>query len=95
MNELFSERLRRLRKAKGHTQRSFAAQLGISNVAVSHWEGGMAQPSADRLKSVARVLGTSVDYLLSGNEDARYAALVAAIRRTTTDPRVLALVGGR
>lgn len=94
MSELLRERIRRLRYQAGMTQRAMAKALGVSSVAVSDWETRGHGFAPQRTNDIARVLGVTPEYLLHGSED-RYEALVAAIRRTTTDPHVLALVEGR
>ena len=66
MTELeFSERLKRLRKARGMTQQELADRLGVSNKSVSRWESGGGYPDVALLEPLARALGVTVDELLS------------------------------
>lgn len=62
------ERIARLRKEKGMTQEQLASALGISSPAVSKWETDSSYPDITLLCSLARALGTNVDYLLAYEE---------------------------
>lgn len=53
------------RKAAGYTQVEFAARLGVSQAAVAGWESGESYPSADKLPTIAEVLGCSIDELFA------------------------------
>lgn len=55
-----------LRKSKGYTQSALAEMLGISNRTVSKWETGDGLPDISMLPELAKVLGVSVDEILSG-----------------------------
>ena len=55
-----------LRKEKGLTQNELGERLGISFQAVSKWERGETLPDTSILLDLAGVLGTSVDFILSG-----------------------------
>ncbi|MBQ5503766.1 MAG: helix-turn-helix transcriptional regulator [Oscillospiraceae bacterium] len=60
----FSEALSELRREKNISQRQAAADLGISQALLSHYENGLREP---RLEFVARVCdyyGVSADYIL-------------------------------
>ena len=59
-------RITALRKSAGWNQAELAQQLQISPSAVGMYEQGRREPSADILVRMARVLGVSVDYLLTG-----------------------------
>lgn len=63
--EHFGERLAQLRKTAGYTQVKFATELGITQRMVAYYEAPGAQPPAHLLPQVSRVLGVSVDVLLS------------------------------
>lgn len=65
MNTLGS-RIAQNRKAKGFTQEELAEQLGVSAQAVSKWENDVSCPDITLLPALAKLLGTSVDALLSG-----------------------------
>ena len=58
--------LSRLRKEKGMTQRELAAELYISDKAVSKWETGQSLPDITLLKPLAELLGVTVTELLEG-----------------------------
>ena len=61
--------LSRLRRDAGLTQAELAEKLGISYQAVSSWERGASMPDIGKLMDLARVLNTTVDYILSGEKD--------------------------
>ena len=56
----------RLRKEKGYTQKELAAQLLISDKAVSKWETGATIPDTALLIPLADILGVTVTELLTG-----------------------------
>ena len=58
------DNLRRARQARGLTQSALAAQLGVSDRAVSRWETGAACPDVTLLPQLAMLLETSADALL-------------------------------
>ena len=59
-----SEKLQNLRRAAGLSQEQLAEQLGVTRQAVSKWETGEGKPDIDNLLPLAKLLGTTVDYLL-------------------------------
>ncbi len=52
------------RKKAGLSQREAADKLGVSDVAVCHWETGKHQPKAKLLIEIAKLYNCSVDDLL-------------------------------
>ena len=66
---MFSEKLRRLRKEKGYTQRSFAECLGIASSTMGMYEQGRRMPDEDMLYHIGELLGISVEYLLSEEQE--------------------------
>lgn len=48
------------------TLQDVANAFGINRASVSEWESGKSRPSVEKLPVLASVLGTSVEYLLSG-----------------------------
>ena len=65
-----SEKLQTLRKAAGLSQEALAEQLGVTRQAVSKWETGEGKPDIDNLLPLAKLLHTTVDYLLDDTADA-------------------------
>ncbi|MBD5832702.1 helix-turn-helix domain-containing protein [Weissella confusa] len=63
------ERVKELSKKRGYSLAETSQKAGLGQRALYQWKDN--QPSADRLKAVADVLGVSVDYLL-GNTDQMY-----------------------
>lgn len=59
------------RKQKGLTQRHLADMLNVSYQAVSRWELGLSLPSLDMIYDISRILETTVDSLLHGENDGR------------------------
>ena len=66
----FSEKLQTLRKTAGLSQEQLAEQLGVTRQAVSKWETGEGKPDIDNLLPLAKLLHTTVDYLLDDAADA-------------------------
>lgn len=60
-------RIAALRRESGWSQAELAQRLGISASAVGMYEQGRREPAADILVLLARELGVTVDYLLTGN----------------------------
>ena len=55
-----------LRSKKSLTQKELAAQINVSDKAVSKWERGDGCPDVGILPALAQALGTDVDSLLNG-----------------------------
>ena len=64
------ENIADLRKAKGITQRELGERTGVSFQAVSKWERGETLPDISVLPDLAKVLETSIDYILLGGKRA-------------------------
>ncbi len=62
-----SDKIIKLRKAKGWSQEDFAEKLNVSRQAVSRWENGTALPDANNILQLSKLFAVSADYLL--NED--------------------------
>ena len=59
-----------LRKSKGITQSELGERIGVSFQAVSKWERGEALPDITLLPNLAKILETTIDYILTGNDKA-------------------------
>lgn len=59
------ERLRKRRSELGWSQEQLARETRVSKNTVARWEKG-ATPAADLLGRLARALGVSTDWLLTG-----------------------------
>ena len=66
--KMFGAQIAALRKQKGMTQNELGHRLGISFQAVSKWERGETLPDTAILVDLARVLDTTVDYILTAGE---------------------------
>jgi transcriptional regulator with XRE-family HTH domain len=62
----FATRLRKLRDARGLTQRQLAERIQIEVAQVTRYERGQFLPNAETLVSLARVLQVGLDLLLLG-----------------------------
>ena len=61
---MFSKRLKELRKKANITQIEFAKRFNIANGTVGNWESGNRQPDYDTLSKIAEFFDVSIDYLL-------------------------------
>jgi transcriptional regulator with XRE-family HTH domain len=72
----FSTRLAYLRREMGLSQKKAAAELGISQALLSHYERGIRECSLSFLVSAAKFYNVSSDYLLGLTMEKRPAALI-------------------
>lgn len=61
--------IRKYRKARNLTQEEMATRLGVTAPAVNKWENENSYPDITLLAPIARLLGISLDTLLSFHED--------------------------
>ena len=57
-------RIREAREAVGISQGELARLMNVTQGAVSQWEIGTTNPGVKRLKKLAKILKTTVDYLI-------------------------------
>ena len=62
------EQIAVLRKAKGLTQSELGERIGVSFQAGSKWERGETLPDVTLLPDLAKILETTVDFILLGSE---------------------------
>lgn len=64
----FPQRLVKLRKEKGLSQKELAALSGLSPRMIAHYESQVSHPSLDKIEKIAAALGIKVTDLLSSPE---------------------------
>ena len=64
MNETFGERLRRIRKERGYTQKDVGMKTGIARHLISHYERGDNEPSLSRIEWLCEALNVTATELL-------------------------------
>lgn len=64
----FGDRLNRVRKRSRHTLQSLASELGVTQSAVGEWESGRSYPKQNRIETIAKLCGTTPEYLITGKE---------------------------
>ncbi len=69
MKRYFHETLAALRRARGASQRQVAADLGISQALLSHYENGAREPGLSFVCRVCDYYGVTADYLLGRSEN--------------------------
>lgn len=65
----FHSKMIKLRKIKGLTQESFAAEIGVSRQSVYKWESGQSYPDVEKLLKIAHTFGVTVDDMLNDEMD--------------------------
>jgi len=69
MTMTLSERIKKQRENIGISQRGLASRMGISHTAISLWEkGDVSNISVVNFLTLARALGVSMHWLLTGKE---------------------------
>ncbi len=69
MTRGFSETMSELRRKKGASQRTAAADLGISQALLSHYENGAREPGLDFVCRACEYYGVSADFLLGRTDE--------------------------
>lgn len=62
------ERFSDLLKDQGKRPADVTEATGISSTVFSEWKSGKSQPKVDKLVKIARYLGTTVEYLVTGED---------------------------
>jgi transcriptional regulator with XRE-family HTH domain len=90
---MFGARIAALRSRFGWSQAELARRVNISPSTVGMYEQGRREPSLEVIITLSRVLGVSVDFLLTGNSlcprDWRALAAIdpqTEIQRPASDP---------
>lgn len=60
------ERIEKLLKEKGKSKTQMMKELGFSTGLFSQWKRGLQKPSYSKLSAIASYLGTTVEYLETG-----------------------------
>ena len=81
MENTLGKRIAALRREKGLKQEDIAQALDVSSQAVSKWENDQSCPDISLLPKLAKLLGVSVDVLLSGEEEKPKVELVPEQKR--------------
>lgn len=66
---VFSERMSKLMRKNGLSQKELAAKAGVTESAMSYYVKGERTPRSDVLTRIAKALGTTTDYLLGGSSE--------------------------
>ena len=69
MTTKFSDRIKKLRKSFGLSQKDAAIKLGVSQAQLSHYENGIRECSLDFVVTLAKFYGVSCDYLLGATAE--------------------------
>ena len=88
--ETFGQRLARLRRARGLSQRGLAARTGISQRMIAYYEGQSVHPPGNLLPHLAQGLGVTMEQLLA-IEPLRNEPFVADVRIWRRMRRILDL----
>lgn len=81
MNRTFPETLSALRRERGISQRTAAAELHISQALLSHYENGTREPGLAFVCRVCDYYRVSADYLLCRSDNPDIAVAAAAAGR--------------
>lgn len=78
MNTSILDRIKEILDFKGLTIAELERKADLGNGTIRRWENSI--PSADKLQRAAKVLGTTMEYLLNGSDDETDAASVVLAR---------------
>ena len=85
----FSVVLSALRKETGYSQRQVAADLGVSQALLSHYENGAREPKLEFVVKACDYFGVSADYIL-GRADERKRQVPASLSDSEGGSRLMA-----
>ena len=86
----FSDTMSALRRARGLSQRTAAADLHISQALLSHYENGAREPGLAFVCRACEYYGVSADYLLGRTEVTGSDRAAAELRQMARELRGLA-----
>ena len=86
----FSDTMSALRRARGLSQRTAAADLNISQALLSHYENGAREPGLAFVCRACDYYGVSADYLLGRSEDDAGARAAGTLRALSEELHALA-----
>jgi transcriptional regulator with XRE-family HTH domain len=69
--QTMGERIQQLRKTSGLTQADLAKKIGISHTQMARYEIKNIYPPADVLKNLAELFGTTIDFLVMGDNESK------------------------
>jgi len=69
--ESMGERIQQLRKTSGLTQADLAKKISISHTQMARYEIKNIYPPADVLKNLAELFGTTIDFLVMGDNETK------------------------
>lgn len=67
--ERIGDRLSKLLKESGYTQKDFALMCGVTEAAMCRYLKNDREPKIEVVANMATALNTTVEYLISGKED--------------------------
>lgn len=80
--ESFSERLEALLKSKSMTQTELSELVGCRRQTISDWKKNGSFPTSDIAVKIAKVLDTTVEYLVTGEESNLYKVQLDQLKET-------------
>ncbi len=86
----FSDTMSALRRARGLSQRTAAADLHISQALLSHYENGAREPGLAFVCRACEYYGVSADYLLGRTEESGSDRAAEELRALAEELRSLA-----
>jgi transcriptional regulator with XRE-family HTH domain len=75
----FGDRVAAAREAAGMTQAALARRLGVQLSTLRNWENDMSEPRANRLATLAGLLGVSIMWLINGEGEGLDGSGVAGV----------------
>ena len=66
--EGFAKRLQEKRKEAGFSQATFSEMISLEVKSYAKYETGNARPSYETLEMISKILGVSIDYLITGEK---------------------------
>jgi transcriptional regulator with XRE-family HTH domain len=91
LRETVGERVLLLRRRKGWTQPELAHEAGMGITTLNRVENAHASMTMEKVVALAKILGTSADYLLGLSDDPHAASAGVALQRSR--PRKAVPVG--
>lgn len=81
MNNTLGKRIAEQRKIKGMKQEELAEKLNVSAQAVSKWENDQSCPDISILPELSKLLGISIDELLTGEKEEQKVSILPESER--------------